>query len=200
MRLTDIPLPYSAVAGGALEVVTAYGSPALLNHSIRSYFWAAAYGATHAIPFDAELLYVAAALHDLGLMPEFDSHTVPFEQAGGDVAWVFGAGAGWPVERRAKVREVIVLHMLDDVTAEDDPEAHLLQIAVTLDVSGGRSAAFPDTLKQDVLAAYPRLGWGKEFITRCEAQAARKPDSAAAAAIRGGIAERVAVNPLDHIF
>jgi hypothetical protein len=33
-------------------------------------------------------------LHDIGLVKEFDSHTVPFEQAGGHVAWVFGAGAG----------------------------------------------------------------------------------------------------------
>jgi hypothetical protein len=31
-------------------------------------------------------------LHDIGLVPEFDSHTVPFEDAGGHVARVFGAG------------------------------------------------------------------------------------------------------------
>ncbi len=36
-------------------------------------------------------------LHDVGLVEEFDSHRVLFEEAGGHVAWVFGARAGWPV-------------------------------------------------------------------------------------------------------
>ena len=40
------------------------------------------------IAFDAELLYVSSMLHALGLVKEFDSHSVPFEEAGGHVAWV----------------------------------------------------------------------------------------------------------------
>ena len=59
------------------------------------------------IVFD-ELLYLSSMLHDLGLVKEFDSHQVPFEEAGGHVAWVFGAGAGWSVERSRRAAQVIV--------------------------------------------------------------------------------------------
>jgi len=65
-------------------------------------------------------------LHDIGLVDDFDSHTVPFEEAGGSVAWVFAAGAGWPAERRARVSEIVVRHMWDDVDVTLDPESHLL--------------------------------------------------------------------------
>ena len=75
----------------ALDVATTYCSPALLNHSVRAYLWAAGYALEQGIAFDAELLYVSAMLHDLALVKEFDNHTLPFEEAGGHVAWVFGA-------------------------------------------------------------------------------------------------------------
>ena len=92
--------PVSAAATAALAVATEYCSPALLNHSVRSYLWAAEYARRHDIEVDHELLYVAAVLHDLGLVAPFDSHLIEFEHAGGHVAWVFAAGAGWPVGRR----------------------------------------------------------------------------------------------------
>jgi hypothetical protein len=53
-------------------------------------------------------------------------------------------------------------------------------------------------LRAEVLAAYPRLGFGAEFVKLFGEQTARKPGSAAAEAINGGIASRIAANPLDH--
>jgi hypothetical protein len=197
LNLDEIAIPTGTAAAGALDVATAYASPALLNHSVRAYLWAAGYGDHHRIDYDAELLYVAALLHDLGLTAEFDSHTVAFEAAGGHLAWAFAAGAGWPVPRRNRLLDVIVLHMRDDVPPTIDPEAHLLQIAVGLDVSGRRPEAFPDAYKAQVLGRYPRLGFGAEFVKLCTAQAERKPDSAAADLVRSGVADRVAANPLD---
>ena len=102
MNLDDVLSPESPVRRGALEVATAYCSPALLNHSLRSYVWASTYAEARGIGHDDELLYVSSLLHDIGLVKEFDSHTVPFEEAGGHVAWVFAAGAGWPAERRTE--------------------------------------------------------------------------------------------------
>lgn len=121
MKLHELEMPVTPACGAALEVATAYCSPALLNHSIRSYLWAAEYGQTRGIAFDAELLYVSAMLHDLALVEAFDNHTLPFEEAGGHVAWVFGAAAGWPVERRRRVAEIIVRHMWDSVDVATDP-------------------------------------------------------------------------------
>src|SRR6201991_743804 len=119
--------PQTSAATAALAVATRFYSPALLNHCVRSYLWGTTYAAAHAIDFDDELLYVSSMLHDIGLTDSFDSHRVHFEEAGGDLAWVFGTAAGWPADRAARSTEIIVLHMRGDVSATADPESHLLQ-------------------------------------------------------------------------
>ena len=192
------PAPVSAAATAALAVATEYCSPALLNHSVRSYLWAAEYALRHGIEVDHELLYVAAVLHDLGLAAPFDSHRVEFEHAGGHVAWVFAAGAGWPAARRRRVAEVIVAHMADAVDPDVDPEGHALEAATAFDISG-RPIGLPAELVLDVLQAHPRYALAAEFTACFLDQAERKPGSAAAAAVRSGIAERIAGNPLDAV-
>jgi cyanamide hydratase family protein with HD domain len=198
MRLDDLEIPATPAARAALEVATEYCSPALLNHSVRAYFWAAGYGMTTGIAFDAELLYVSSMLHDLGLVKEFDSHRVPFEAAGGHVAWVFAAAAGWPIERRRRAAEVIVRHMWDAVDVAMDPEGHLLELSTGMDISGRRTEDIPGDLRADVLARYPRLGLAEEFVACFQDQAARKPESLAAKLVSRGFAARVAANPLDR--
>lgn len=192
-----MPLPDSATAELALEVVSTYSSPALLNHSRRSYLWAAAYGAEHGIAFDAELLFVSAMLHDIGLVPAFDNHAMPFELAGGHVAWVFGAGAGWPEERRTRAAQIIERHMWDSVDVDLDPEGFLLEIATGLDISGRNPQWWPADLRAEVVHALPRLGLAEEFTACFAAESARKPSSSAAGAMASGIAERIAANVLD---
>src|SRR5262249_45720554 len=156
-----------------------FHSPALLNHSVRSYLWGTMYGRAHGIAFDDELFYVSAMLHDVGLTEAFDNHLRPFEVAGGDLAWVFGVAAGWPAERAARAAEIIVLHMRDDVSPADDPESHLLQVATSWEVVGRHQAEFPPDARTEMLALYPWLGFGAEVLARFEGQARRKPDSAA---------------------
>src|ERR1700754_3678992 len=179
----DVMFPQTPAATAALSVTSHFYSPALFNHCVRSYLWGAMYGAAHGIAFDDELLYVSAMLHDIGLTDAFDSHRVPFEEAGGDLAWVFGVAAGWPADRAARATEIIVLHMRPDVSATEDAESHLLQVATSWDVVGRRPEEFPTQAREEVLARYPRLGFGAEFAGCFEDQAKRKPDSAAGASI-----------------
>jgi hypothetical protein len=198
MLLADVPHPSSSVAELALEVVTEFSSPALVNHCRRSYAWAAAYAVEHGIAFDVELLYVSAMLHDIGLVEAFDNHSVPFEIAGGHVGWVFAAGAGWPRARRVRVAEIVDRHMWDAVDVEEDPEGYLLEIATGLDISGRNPGWWSDDLRADVVARVPRLGLAEEFTACFARESGRKPQSAAARAMASGIADRIAVNPLDR--
>ncbi|MFB9683739.1 HD domain-containing protein [Amycolatopsis plumensis] len=191
-------LPGSPVCGLAIEVATAYSSPSLLNHSMRVYAWAVALADVHHVEFDAELLFVAAMLHDVGLTAEFDSHTQPFEVAGGNVAWVFAAGAGWPPERRARLAEVIVRHMQAEVDPAEDPEGFLLSRAAAADIAGRGVADLPEDLRAQVLERHPRLDLVTEFLRCFGDQAARKPESSAAAAMRNDLATRMARNPLER--
>jgi HD domain len=199
MRLADIRQPRSAATAAALEAVAAYYSPSLANHCLRSYLWAAAYGQLTGLDFDAELLYVAALLHDIALVPEFDNQALPFEEAGGHVAWMFAAGARWPVQRRSRAAEVIVAHMRDEGDPHDDPEGHLLAVATGFDIAGHHARSWPAELQAEVIASFPRLALAGEFLRCFQDQASRKPRSAAAGSLRAGLAERLGANPLDRL-
>jgi hypothetical protein len=189
--------PQTPATTAALLVARRFYSPALLNHCIRAYVWGAMYASTHGITFDDELLYVSAMLHDIGLTEAFDSHLMHFEEAGGELAWVFGVAAGWPADRAARATEIIVLHMRDDVSAAADPESHILQVATAWDVAGRRPEEFPAEVRAEVLAQYPRQGFGPEFVACFQDQAKRKPGSAAANSIATNGAGRIMGNPLD---
>jgi HD domain-containing protein len=190
-------IPGTAASSAALEVASAYLTPALLSHSRRVYVWAAEYGTQQGIQYDAELLFAAAMFHDISLVPEFDSHTVAFEEASGHVARVFAAGAGWPSERGERLAEVIVRHMWPDVDPANDPEGHLLSRAAAVDIVGKNLDDFTSAFRADVLREHPRLGLSAEFLTCFQAQADRKPASSAARAMQSGLTTRIAENPLD---
>ncbi|NEA30656.1 HD domain-containing protein [Streptomyces sp. SID13031] len=197
MLLQDLLVPETAASSAALEVAAAYQSAALQSHSRRVYVWAAAYAEQQGIRYDAELLFVAAMFHDISLVPEFDSHTVSFEEAGGHVARVFAAGAGWPSERRERLGEVIVRHMWPDVDAADDPEGHLISRAAGLDIAGRNLDDFTPAFRAEVLRQFPRLGLTDEFLACFQAQAERKTGSSAARAVQSGLSARMAANGLD---
>jgi hypothetical protein len=155
------------------------------------------YAAKHGITFDDELLYVSAMLHDIGLTDAFDNHRVAFEEAGGYLAWVFGTAAGWEADRAARAMDIIVLHMRGDVSSAADPESHILQVATSWEIVGRRPEEFPADARAEILARYPRDGFGSEFLACFEDQGTRKPGSAAAGSIANKLAERIGANPLD---
>lgn len=90
-----------------------------------------------------------------------------------------------------------MLHMRDDVAPEVDPEAHLLQVATSWDVSGRRPEEFPAETREEIVARYPRQGFSSEFIACFQDQVTRKPGGAAAASMANDGARRIAANPLD---
>ncbi|WP_314103848.1 HD domain-containing protein [uncultured Frigoribacterium sp.] len=192
-------VPPSDVAARAREVTAAHASPALLSHSVRSWALAAELGRRESVRFDAELLYVASLLHDLGLVPSFDAHAVDFEHAGGAVARVFAAGAGWPEARQRRLAEVVERHMWTSVDVALDPEAHLLERATSLDVSGAGGADWDAAFVASLVAAVPRLGFAAEFAAAIRDQAERKPDSQAGRTVRSGMPGRIAANLLDRL-
>ncbi|MEO9239686.1 MAG: HD domain-containing protein, partial [Jatrophihabitantaceae bacterium] len=192
MKIADLPLPSTQASSLALQVAQRFHSPGLVNHCRRSYLWAAALGVQRGLDFDAELLYVSAMLHDIGLTAAFDNHTVDFETAGGYVGWVFAAGAGWPAERRDRVGEIIVRHMWQSVDPAFDAEGFLLESATSLDITGHQPQLWPTEFCAEVIASIPRLDLAVEFARCFTEQAERKPDCNAARSVRNGIVERLA--------
>ena len=198
-RLDQLLAPPTDVAARARAVAATHASSALLAHSERSWVLAAELGRREGVAHDPELLYVASLLHDLGLVDVFDSHAVAFEQAGGDVARVFAAGAGWSADRQRRLAEVVVRHMWPAVSAELDAEGHLLERATSLDVSGVGGDDWEPELVSALVERVPRDGFAAEFSVAIAAQAHRKPASEAGRAVRSGLTRRLAANPLDRL-
>ena len=196
MRLQDFSAPASPVARAAYELAASCHSPALLNHVVRSWFWAEGFALVEdRRDADRELLWTAAVLHDLGLVPAYDNATLSYEEAGGHVAVALTAGAGWAAERRQRALDVIVRHNWPSVDPAFDLEGHLLEIATGLDISGARADVLPPEFVREVLAAHPRLTLAAEFTASVTDQASRKPTTAARRLVDGGLAAKLAHHP-----
>jgi hypothetical protein len=200
MRVSDFSAPDTAAARGARTLCHAFHTPAIVNHVMRSWLWAEAFAVIEGCTdIDHELLYTAAVLHDIGLVPAYDNHMLGYEEAGGFVGEALTAGAGWPAERRTRVNEVIVRHNWPEVDPAVDIEGYLLEIATGLDISGRRDEEIPLDFRREVLSAYPRLDLAEEFGSCVRDQATRKPHSAARRLVDGGLDRKLADNPLERL-
>ncbi len=186
--------PDSRLARRAEKLVAEVSPPFLTNHCFRSHFFAVALAERDRVRFDAELLYVAALLHDLGLVARFDTGRC-FEEDGADAAAALAAEAGWPPARCDALAEAIRLHLAVAVELEDRPEAFLLWHSTGLDVVGNRFGELSAETVAAVLASCPRLDFKQGFTDLVADQAERKPGCWAAAAMQRGLAERIAAAP-----
>lgn len=200
MRIADFVIPDTSAARGALVLARAYQSRSLTDHAIRSWLWAEAFARVDGVTeVDHELLYVAAVLHDIGTVVEYDNHTLSYEDAGGHVAVALTAGAGWDAARRQRVLDVVVRHNWPSVDPAFDAEGYLLETATALDISGARPTALPDAFVREVLTAHPRGALEAEFGACVRDQAERKPHTSARRLVDGGILDKLAANPLEQV-
>lgn len=191
------PVPDSEVCRDAEGLLRRTSRPALVNHCLRSYLWGAALADAEGVTFDPELLFVSAALHDLGLVPQFDRGAA-FEADSATKARRFAADHGLAGGKALKVAEAIVLHMAPDVTPDHGHEAYLLWHATSIDVTGAGLERLSATTISQVMTAYPRLDFVKVFGDAFADQADRKPSSSAGHAVRSGLLERLAACPLNE--
>jgi len=191
-----ITVPDSAIARRASERMADVAAPFLVNHSIRCYAWAVELAEHDRLKFDPEILYVAAMLHDVGLVPAFDLGGC-YEIDGAIAAERLAREAGQPEARARAVYDVIALHNDEDLPPGTAAEVVLLWEAAGTDVTGHRFADVRPAIIPPLLAAYPRLDFKREFTALLIDQASRKPSCPAAAMIAAGMLEEVAQAPFD---
>lgn len=165
--------PDSALARDAEVAARDLLSPALLNHSRRSYAWGAALAATDDVTFDHELLYVAAMLHDTGLPSPVPG--VDFTVRSAQVSRELSAAHGMTPADQEVVANAISLHHSPGIGLDDGAEAFLLSAGAGVDVFGLRSERLPDAVRRQVVAQYPRLGFKREFARLFRAEARQVP-------------------------
>jgi HD superfamily phosphohydrolase YqeK len=184
-----VVLPDSLLAKEATDILREHSTDLLINHSVRVYLFAAEQGRQQKLRFDAELLYVAAAFHDFGLLEKFSSPSERFEVDGANAARQFLTAHNIPEAQIQTVWQAIALHTTPGVTQYMSPEVALLYSAVALDVLGRGFDRFPAELREEIVARYPRKRFKENFIQEYFAGFAHKPGSTYGT-VNAGVCER----------
>ena len=184
-----LTIPDSLLAKEATDLLREHSTDLLFNHSIRVYLFAAEYGRQRQLRFDPELLYVAAAFHDFGLIKEFSSPDERFEVDGANAARQFLGAHSVAEEQVRTVWEAIALHTTPGITQHMQPEVALLYTGVGLDVLGRGFDEFPAEVREQIVARYPRTHFRDDFIKAYFAGFAHKPHTTYGT-VNAGVCER----------
>jgi hypothetical protein len=193
----DLVEPDSDVCRAARSLSDEVSPPFLHNHALRTFGLAVVFARLDGVSFDHELLYVGAALHDLGLTERFDGPRC-FENESAVAAADFVRDHGWDELRCERLASAIRFHMHPRVVPEDDDAGYLLSEATSCDVRGHRLEELPRDAVADLAGRYPRLGFKEGFIELFERQARVKPGCLADLYLQRGFAERVRSAPFSE--
>jgi hypothetical protein len=184
-----LAIPDSLLAREATDILRGHSGDLLFNHSVRVYLFAAEQGRQRKLRFDAELLYIAAAFHDLGLTRTFSSENERFEVDGANAARQFLSTHNVPEEQVRTVWEAIALHTTPGITHHMQPEVALLYTGDGLDVLGRGFDQFPADVREQIVAKYPRQHFRDDFIKAYFAGFAHKPHTTYGT-VNAGVCER----------
>jgi hypothetical protein len=173
----DIKIPDSKVAREAAELVRQHENEMLFNHSVRVFVFGAMKGIRQNLKFDSELLYVAALFHDLGLADAYQTQDKRFEVDGADAAREFLRSNGIPKPKADLVWEAIALHTTPGIPEYMRPEIALTNAGVLMDVVGKGYDEYTPEQRDQVIAAFPRGDFKREFIEVQTCSALKKPQT-----------------------
>ena len=165
--------PRSVLTRRADETAQRLLTPALHNHSRRTFRFGRALGLLTETAVDEELLYAAALLHDTGLVSS--SGTADFTLASSRVAREVAEQVGLSDAATTTLLDAITLHHSPGVGPEHGPVAQLLSAGAAVDVIGLRSWELPDDVLADAVALHPRESFKKVFIEAFAREGARVP-------------------------
>jgi HD domain len=165
----------------------------LFNHCMRTFLIGALAMQKQALTYNADDAFIAAALHDLGLLPAFASKAQSFEIDGANAAEKFARDNGLSAEEADIVWHGIAFHDVRfSITRRAGPEAMLVALGAAGDVDGPSLST--DVEKRqiaEVVAAFPRLQFKNRFTTLLIDHCKRKPTSQRGTWLEGLCREQV---------
>jgi hypothetical protein len=156
-------VPDTQLTREAAGLLREFSTPVLINHSHRVFFWANEMGRQTGQKFDAELLFICAAFHDLGLVKKFSSDTDRFEVDSANAVRQFLEHHGVPNARIQTAWDAIALHTTPGIAAYKPLEVELLYNGVALDSLGVGYETFPAEVRTKVVAQFPRVNFKQDI-------------------------------------
>ena len=162
--IAGITVPDSAIVRAATQLVRDTEDDLLFNHSRRVFFWGALTGERKSLTYDAELLYLGAMFHDMGLTPPYSSPDLRFEVDGANAARDFLQSYGVAERDVEDVWTAIALHTTPGIPEHMRPTIALLTAGVEMDVLGIAYHDFTSEQRRHVCDHHPREFNFKEGI------------------------------------
>jgi hypothetical protein len=175
--IAGISIPDSTLAREVTEFVQDTSTQLLFDHSRRVFLWGSLQGQKRGLDHDAELLYVGAMFHDIGLIEGHRSEHERFEIDGANAARAFLQRHGLPEERVMTVWESIALHTTPEIPRYKQPEVRLVTLGVEYDVLGLNFEELSEHQRESVLAAHPRTGFKRGIVAAFSAGMRDKPET-----------------------
>lgn len=158
-------IPDTQLAREATGLLHEFSTPLLFNHSHRVFFWANEMGRQTGQKFDLELLFVCAAFHDFGLLERFSSADDRFEVDGANAVRQFLEHHDVPAARIQVAWDAISLHTTPGIGQYKPVEVELLYNGVGLDVLGIGYEQFPRSIRESVVARFPRVNFKQKIAS-----------------------------------
>ena len=162
--IAGIRIPDTQMAREATELVRDTETELLFNHSRRVFLFGALTGERRKLAYDAELLYIGAMFHDMGLQPPYSSATERFEVDGANAARDFLKRHGIAEPEVEQVWDAIALHTTPGIPQHKKPVVALVTAGVEMDVLGFAYDQFSSEQRKQVVSAHPRETNFKEGI------------------------------------
>jgi hypothetical protein len=160
--LAGVLVPETPLISRAIEYVRRQHEPWLFNHSMRSWLFAIAIGELTKAAYDAEVLAVAALLHDLGLEKTF-SGPLRFEVEGANAARRFAQSEGVDERRAQLIWDGVALNSTPSVGLYKEIEVSLCTSGIGLDWGGWGYESLPASKIAEIVDAFPRLNMKQRF-------------------------------------
>jgi hypothetical protein len=176
--VAGIRVPDSTLARDATDFVREVSTDLLYGHSRRVFWWGSLLGEQRGLHFDAELLYVGAMFHDIGLIEGHRSHGERFEIDGANAARAFLEGHGVREEDISVVWDAIALHTTPEIPRYKRPEVWLVTLGVEYDVLGLHADELSVEQRSDVVSAHPRTNFKAGIVDAFLEGMREKPQTA----------------------
>lgn len=155
--------PDTRLCREATELVREASPEYLFNHALRSWHFAAALAERQRVAHDAEVLYLGAIMHDIGLVRCLHD-PIRFEVGGANHARAELTQRGLDAARADVVWDVIALHTAVGIAEHKGPEVALAHMGVSVDVTGRWMQDIPERELATILELAPRAGFDEDFL------------------------------------
>jgi hypothetical protein len=166
----------------------------LLHHALRAYLFAALTGAREGLVCDAQLLYVCALFHNVGLAARYRRSALRFEVDGANEARAFLRQHAIAEADAALAWMAIALHTTPGIPEHMPPLVALLHAGVQMDLCGARFEAFSAAHRDEVVSRYPRGPRFKQRIIEAYAEGMRERPHTTFGTVSADVLDRIDPN------